>query len=41
MLKVRGDELDTKLAMLDERNKALRTLAIDLAMLRKTHEDLV
>ena len=38
---MRGDELDSKLDMLDERNRALRTLAIDLAMLRKIHEDLV
>jgi hypothetical protein len=31
----RGDELNVKLKQLDERNAALRTLAVDLAMLRK------
>ena len=33
----RGDELNVKLKQLDERNAALRTLAVDLAMLRKYH----
>jgi hypothetical protein len=33
----RGDELNVKLKQLDERNAALRTLAVDLAMLRKQH----
>jgi len=31
----RGDELNAKMKQLDERNAALRTLAVDLAMLRK------
>lgn len=41
MLKRKGDELEDKQKQLDERQGALRTLAIDLAFLRKNHEKLV
>jgi hypothetical protein len=36
----RGEELEVKLKQLDERNMALRTLAVDLAFLRKSHQQL-
>lgn len=41
MLKRRGEELEDKQKQLDERQAALRTLAIDLAFLRKTHQKLI
>jgi hypothetical protein len=37
----KGDELEAKQRKIDERNAALRTLAIDLAFLRKSHEQLI
>ncbi|TNV85137.1 hypothetical protein FGO68_gene5346 [Halteria grandinella] len=41
LLKKKGLELDEKVRQVDERNDALRTLAVDLAFLRKQHEQLV
>jgi hypothetical protein len=41
MLKRKGEELEDKQKQLDERQAALRTLAIDLAFLRKNHQKLV
>ena len=38
MLKRKGEELEDKQKQLDERQAALRTLAIDLAFLRKNHQ---
>ena len=40
-MKRRGEDLEDKQKQLDERTQALRTLAIDLAMLRKNHQQLV
>lgn len=40
-LKIKGDELEEKQKQLDERNDALRSLAMDLADLRKEHDGLI
>ena len=37
MIMKKGDELDQKMKQVDERNQAMRTLAVDLALLRKNH----
>jgi hypothetical protein len=33
--------MNEKIEALDKRNEAMRTLAVDLAYLRKTHQDLM
>ena len=37
MVKKKHDIMSQKMEQLDKRNEAMRTLAVDLAYLRKTH----
>ena len=41
MVKKKHDVMEEKMEQLDKRNQAMRTLAVDLAYLRKTHDDLI
>lgn len=41
LVKKKHDVMEEKISHLDKRNQAMRTLAVDLAYLRKTHDDLI
>lgn len=41
LVKKKHDQMESKMEQLDKRNSAMRTLAVDLAYLRKTSDDLL